>query len=189
MKRRTVARRMATKAVTELTTKAMTAGGAVASAKQVRERKRRETIKRQLDSTAAAASALQPNKVIGPHARHGQRKALRALERGEQLTETRLADVHEAGVDAARVADGVDERQGRGALGGRARQRVGDPAQPDNVARVDARDHQHHGQVARPEGLGRHGDDEGRDREVERDGHVEVALARAVGVPGVEVGG
>lgn len=94
--------------------------------------------------------------------------------------------IHVAGINAAGVADGVNEGQRRSTLGRRPGQRVGDPAQSDDVARVAAGDHEHHGQVARTDGRGRGGDDEGRHGDVQRQRDVEVALARAVGVPGVK---
>lgn len=59
---------------------------------------------------------------------------------GHRVPRVGAARVHVAGVDAAAVADGVDEGQGGGALGGRARERVADPGEADDEARVDGGD-------------------------------------------------
>lgn len=96
------------------------------------------------------------------------------------------AGEHVTRKDRAGVGDGVDGGNGGRAFGRGPGQRVGDPAQTDDVARVDAGDHEHHGEIARRRGRRGGGKDEGDDREVQGAGNVEVAFARAVGVPGVD---
>nr|POE73017.1 putative d-arabinono-1,4-lactone oxidase [Quercus suber] len=99
------------------------------------------------------------------------------------------AAVHVGGVDGGSVGDGVDGGEGGGAFGGGTGDGVGDPGEDDDVAGVDAGDHEHHGDVAGRGGGGGGGEDEGGHADDERDGDVQEAFAGAVGVPGVEESG
>lgn len=107
-----------------------------------------------------------------------RRRVLRAILLGVQVTS----------VDTAAVTNSIDKRQRGGSLGGRTRQGVADPSQRRGVARVHARDEEHHGDVARGGRVRGGAEDEGRHGYAEGHDDVEVALARAVGVPGVDAG-
>lgn len=80
---------------------------------------------------------------------------------------SRALRIHVTGIDTARVADGVDGRERSSTLRRRAWQRVRDPAERHHIARVHARDHQHHRQIARRRAGRRGCDDERRDGDVE----------------------
>lgn len=97
--------------------------------------------------------------------------------------------VHVTGVDRARVADGVDKRQRCRSLGGRARQRIGDPSQSNNIARVHTWYHEHHGHVAGRCRVSSGCENKGKHTNAERYDNVEEALACAVRMPGIKVGG
>ena len=71
----------------------------------------------------------------------------------------------------------------------RSRQRIADPSQCDHIPRIHSRRHKHHSEIARTHRGGSGGYDVTYYGEVEGHGDVEVALACAVGVPGIEEGG
>lgn len=150
---------------------------------------------RSIDSTghvhAPVKLAVQTHKHDPQHGSRtdGNERGRAVDNKGHRVRRPRAVGVHVAGVDAARVGHGVDECQRGGALGRRARDGVADPGQGDDVARVDRGDHQAHADVAGRQGRGGGGQHEGGDGREERDGDVQVALARAVGVQGVAVGG
>ena len=97
-----------------------------------------------------------------------------------------LLRIHVARVNRAHITDRIYRCQCCRSLGRRARDRVRDPSQRHPVAGVYAGDHQHHRHIARCGGGGGRGEDEGRDADAERQHDVQVALARAVSVPGVQ---
>jgi hypothetical protein len=91
-------------------------------------------------------------------------------------------------IDGRTVRHRIDEPQRRSPLRRRTREGVADPRQGGGVARVQPGDHEHDGRVSCGDVGGRGGDDEGYDGEPEGDGYVPEALARFVGVPGVDEG-
>ena len=96
--------------------------------------------------------------------------------------------VHVARIYTTRIAHSIDCRQCCCSLGRRSWQRVGNPSQCDNITSVYARHHDHHSEIARASGGSGGADYEGNDTDVEGKRYVEVALARAIGVPGVKKG-
>ena len=102
------------------------------------------------------------------------------------MRDTLLLRIHIARVNRAHITDRIDRCQRCRSLGRWARNRVRDPGQRHHVAGVHAGDHQHHRHIAWCGGGGGRGEDEGRDADAERQHDVQVALARAVSVPGVQ---
>lgn len=113
----------------------------------------------------------------------------RAVHRhGDHIARSRRVGVHVTRVDGARVAHGVDKGQACRPLGRWPGQCVADPRERDHVARIHARHHEHHAEVARRQPRSRRGDDVGRHVDDQRPDDVPVPLARLVGVPGVGKG-
>lgn len=119
--------------------------------------------------------------------RHDSRSAVHTHR--NHISGSRRAGVHVRCVDTAGVGDSVDASKSSSTLGGRTGDGVADPGEGDDIASVDAGDHQHHGDVARGSGGRAGGKDECGDGEAERDGDVEETLAGAVCVDGIAEGG
>lgn len=79
----------------------------------------------------------------------GDERRGRADAHGQDVARPVGLGEHVAGVDGGGVGDGVDGRECGGAFGRGTRHSVGDPAERDDIAGVDAGHHEHHGDVAR----------------------------------------
>jgi len=118
---------------------------------------------------------------------HDSRSAVHA--HCNHISGSSRAGIHVRCVDTAGVGDSVDTCKSSSTLGGRTGDGVADPGKGDDIASVDAGDHEHHGYIARCGGGRAGGKDECGDGEAERDGDVEEAFAGAVCVDGIAEGG
>lgn len=76
--------------------------------------------------------------------------------------------------------------RGEACLCRRPRKRIADPRQRDHVSGIHTSGHEHHGEISWPSSGSCSSNDEGKDREVERDGDVPIPLACAISMPRVE---
>lgn len=122
----------------------------------------------------------------------GTKRLLTMLNRSLRLSQKELTEprsitggIHITRVDTASIANTVNSSEGGSTLRRRTGQSVGDPSQSDNVTRVEGRDHEHHGEISRGGTGGSSSDDESHNGDIQGQGDVEIALASAIGMPGI----
>ena len=96
--------------------------------------------------------------------------------------------IHITSINTASITHTVNPGQRGGTLTRGPGQRIRNPTQCNHITRIQTRHHEHHGNVSRRHFSRARGDDERCDGNVQREGNVQVAFARAVGVPGVGEG-
>lgn len=145
-----------------------------------------------LDRPLHLLPPIQPLIQIGQHPPQHRRpdhgyKGSRAVHgHGRNVPRRKRRRIHITRVDARRIADGIDRRQGGGALRWRSGDAVADPGQHDDVTGVKGPGHEHHGDVAGRSGSCGCCEDEYGNGDEEGEDNVQVALAGAIGVPCVE---
>ena len=97
-----------------------------------------------------------------------------------------LIQVHITNIDTRRITHRVNQRQGRRTFRWRSRQGIRDPSQPDDVAGIAPRRHEHHSEISRAKRGGCCGNDERDEAEAEGDCDVEETFTSAVCVEGVK---